>query len=254
MSVCFISDAHLGVRSPGWQQREARLVRFLHALDPAFTRLVIVGDLFDFWIEYRNLIRSEYFTVLRTLCELRERGVELHYVAGNHDFALGPFLTRQVGMCVYPDAMDARMEGVQVHVQHGDGVLPSDVLYRMLRAMLRSRLNQRLYKMMHPTLGIGFAALASRLSRHGSSGRPLKQPRIEAYRQAARGMVARHRADIVVLGHTHTAEICRGPEGVYCNTGEWIRAASYATLEGGQIRLWQLDADDSPVECQPIDW
>jgi UDP-2,3-diacylglucosamine hydrolase len=252
-SACFISDAHLGVRGAGWQEREARLLSFLRQLDQQVTHLIIVGDLFDFWIEYRNLIRAEYFDTLRILADLRERGTQLHYIAGNHDFALGPFLLNQIGMHVHTRSMDCELMGARIHVRHGDGILPSDVLYRLLHRVLRSRLNQRLYKMLHPTLGIGLAALASRLSRHGSSGRPLKGERVKAYRQAAKGLLERTGAQIVVLGHTHTPELVQGPSGTYCNTGAWLNGGSYALLRDGRIGLWRLE-QGTWSEVQPLDW
>jgi UDP-2,3-diacylglucosamine hydrolase len=253
-SVCFISDAHLGVRTPGWQARDRRIVDFLKRLEPEVSHLVIVGDLFDFWVEYRHLIRWEYFEVLRALSALRERGVEIHYVAGNHDFALGPFISDQLGIRVHPFTMTGEFHGVRLHVQHGDGILASDFMYRILRSVLRSRVNQFLYKLIHPTLGIGIAATASRLSRHGSSGRPLTQARVLAYRAAARALLTQSGAQVVVLGHTHTPEICRGPTGIYCNAGEWLRRRTYATLSEGVIKLWELDGQDRPAEIQPIDW
>jgi len=252
-AACFISDAHLGVRSPGWQSREERLLRFLRAMPSEVSDLVVVGDLFDFWIEYRNLYRSEYFQTLRVLADLRDRGVRLHYVAGNHDFALGPLLTDQVGFLVYPRALSGELLGAHIHVEHGDGVLPSEIPYRVVRALLRSRLNQALYKMLHPTIGIGLAGLASRLSRHGSSGRPLKQTRIEAYRAAAARLLKQTGAEIVVLGHSHTPELCRFAGGTYCNTGEWIHEGSYAMLSEGRIRLWKLDGQEQPGEIQSIE-
>lgn len=245
----FISDAHLGTRLPGYDQREEEMLLFLRELRGSASHLFIVGDLFDFWIEYTHAIRPIYFPVLHELRSLVEDGVELHYLAGNHDFALGPFLSDTVGITIHPDHFATRLQGKKVHLYHGDGLLRRDVGYRLLRRVLRNPLNQRLYKMLHPNVGVPLAGLFSRSSRKFMRAFDRKIP-LDEYRVWARGRLEDGN-DLVVLGHTHHPEICDFGGRVYCNTGEWIRRYSYARMEDGEITLWHRIPGAAPRQIHP---
>jgi UDP-2,3-diacylglucosamine hydrolase len=253
-SAFFISDAHLGIAPPGREPRQALLVRFLETSVEGATHLFVVGDLFDFWIEYELFIRHDYFPVLYALRRLVRGGTEVHYIAGNHDFALGPFLVDQIGLRIHASEYRGQLQGQRVLVMHGDGLLRGDFGYRLLRTVLRNRTNQRLYRMLlHPAAGVAVASFASRLSRR-ISGRPIPRRRLAAYRRAAARLLTRTPADIVVLGHTHVAELLEGPGGVYCNTGEWLRDFNYAAMQEGRIRLWQNGDRADPQEIQAQPW
>jgi UDP-2,3-diacylglucosamine hydrolase len=247
----FISDAHLGDLPAGDGSREARLIAFLERIGPRADHLFIVGDLFDFWIEYRQLIRADYFRTLCALAALRRGGTRVHYIAGNHDFALGPFLTDELGLHVYPYRFEGELQGRRLHVCHGDGLLRFDVGYRVMRRVLRSRFNQRLYRMLHPTLGIGLAALVSALSRRFSRGR-LSESVLGEYRRQAGRVLARG-FDAVVYGHTHYPELYHGAPGTYCNTGDWMRRYTYGKLEAGELTLWRQSpsGEDEQIQARP---
>jgi UDP-2,3-diacylglucosamine hydrolase len=251
-SALFISDAHLGNRHPSAQQREDRLVGFLDRLNPAPSHLFVVGDLFDFWIEYGRLIRAEYFRVLCALQRVVARGTQVHYIAGNHDFALGPFLQRDMGISVHPRAYTGTLQGKRLYVAHGDGLIGKGVMYRVLRGALRSRVNQWFYKLLPPSGGIALGLAISRMSRRVNGGN-LPEWALLEYRKAARRLLSEQHAGIVVLGHTHKADLLSGIEGVYCNTGEWMREYNYATLSGGEMSLWRT-AGDSPQRIQGQAW
>lgn len=233
----FISDAHLGVNVPGHNHRQQDLLSFLSGIRDSASHLFILGDFFDFWIEYPGLIRSDYFTAVHALRCLVESGTEVHYLAGNHDFALGPFLPDTVGVRTHPDSLDITIQGRALHLFHGDGLLRFDVGYRFLRKVLRNRLYQRLYKMLHPTLGIALANRCSRASRL-VTGPARREWFLAEYRAAAKKILGGH-PDIVMFGHTHRAEIAVASGKVYCNTGEWIREYTYARLRDGTLTLWR---------------
>jgi UDP-2,3-diacylglucosamine hydrolase len=188
---------------------------------------------------------------LCALAALRRGGTRVHYIAGNHDFALGPFLTDELGLVVYPHSFEGELQGKRLHVCHGDGLLRIDVGYRIMSRMLRSRLNQRLYRMLHPTLGIGLAAWVSALSRRTSRG-PLSESILSEYRRQAGRVLARG-FDAVVYGHTHYPELYCGAQGTYCNTGEWMRQYTYAKLEAGELTLWRVlpSGDEEQIQARP---
>jgi UDP-2,3-diacylglucosamine hydrolase len=243
----FVSDAHLGISMPGHDHRQNDLLRFFREIWNNGDELYIVGDLFDFWIEYRNAIRPDYFIVVSHIRQLVEAGIQVHYLAGNHDFALGPFLSDIVGVHLHQEHFETVIQGRKVHLYHGDGLVKADVGYRVLKKILRNPFNQRLYKLLHPNIGIPLASFFSGNSRKMLS-KWLTEEKLEEYRQNAKRYL--QTSDIVIFGHTHKPEIRRFGEKTYVNTGEWIRTYTYAKMENGDIRLWQWFADRPAEEIK----
>jgi UDP-2,3-diacylglucosamine hydrolase len=244
----FVSDAHLGISMPGHDNRQKDLLSFFDAVSRDASALYIVGDLFDFWIEYRHAIRPDYFVVVSHLRRLVESGVQVHYLAGNHDFALGPFLRDMVGVTIHQEHLETVIQGRKVHLYHGDGLVKADIGYRVLKKILRNPFNQRLYKLIHPDIGVPLASFFSGNSRKILS-KWLTEEKLEEYRQNAKRFLESN--DIVIFGHTHKAEIKKFGEKTYINTGEWIRKYTYAKMENGEISLWQWFADKNPEEIAP---
>lgn len=250
--IIFLSDAHLGVTIKGFEQREQYLCEFLRSITPQTQQMFLVGDIFDFWIEYRRLIRADYFGLLYRLKAMVESGVEIHYVAGNHDFALGPFLSNQIGIIVHDSAIDCVLQDRRVHIVHGDGLLKTDLGYRLLKAILRNRFNQAAYKMLHPSIGIFVASRFSRVSR--LFNRTMLSPWIrESYRKAGRKILDSG-PEIVVMGHTHFAEIVTGEGKTYVNTGEWLRTFSYARLRDGNTSLMRHVSGGQDETFESLSW
>jgi UDP-2,3-diacylglucosamine hydrolase len=238
--VYFVSDAHLGIKMPAYENRQEDLLSFLDEVSKDAESLYIVGDLFDFWIEYRHAIRPDYFVVVSHLRHLVESGVKVHYLAGNHDFALGPFLSDIVGLHIHPEHFETVIQSRRVHLYHGDGLIKKDVGYRILKKILRNPVNQKLYKLLHPNIAVPLALFFSGNSRKMLSNW-LTEEKLEEYRQNAKRYL--ESSDIVIFGHTHRPEIKKFGEKTYVNTGEWIRKYTYAKMENGEITLWQWFAD-----------
>ncbi len=251
-SVFFISDAHFGIHMPGYDNREKLFKELVDQICCRGTDLIIVGDLFDFWVEYRHAIRPDYFPVLVQLSRLVESGVKVHYLAGNHDFALGEFLQRTIGISVYENSLDLQLQGRKIHLFHGDGILKKDVGYRVLKSLLRNKAYQKLYKMIHPDLGVAFGIFCSGSSRKYTSRR-ISQAIIEEYRQAAFKDLQNSASDLVIYGHTHHGELVRFGSKEYCNTGAWLVHQNFATLLNGEMILWKYVQGSAPVKVDPID-
>ena len=241
----FVSDAHLGIPIQGHDDRQAHLFSFFDSIAADAEALYIVGDLFDFWIEYKCAIRPDYFPVVSKLYSLVQSGIRVHYLAGNHDFALGPFLTDVVGVSIHHDHFETGIQGKKVHLFHGDGIVKSDVGYRMLKKILRNPFNQRLYRLLHPNIGVPLASFFSGNSRKMLANW-LTEEKLEEYRKSAKHLL--ETSDIVIFGHTHRPEIKKFGEKVYVNTGEWIRKYTYAKMENGEIKLWQWFPDRPATE------
>lgn len=232
----FISDAHLGANIPGAEERGNILISFLEDIAHKASHLFIIGDLFDFWIEYKHAIRPEYFHVLYELRRLKKLGVELHYIAGNHDFAIGDFLTDTIGITIHHSGQfSITLQGKNLYICHGDGLLNSDNILRFIKGMLKNPLYQRIYKLLHPDLGISVAEVFSRTSRSQINFRHQDED-IREYRSIAKTILDKG-ADIVIFGHTHYPEIHTWNNKIYCNTGDWIHHFTYAVLENSKISL-----------------
>jgi UDP-2,3-diacylglucosamine hydrolase len=231
----FISDAHLGIEIDGGEEREAALIEFLAGISGRAGQLFIVGDLFDFWIEYRRAIRPDYFPVLAALYDLVRSGTEIHYCLGNHDFAIGPFIEKTIGINVHRDGFSGIVQGKRIRAVHGDDLRPGDRAGLVLRKILRNRALQYLYRALHPNIGVSLGEFFSRLSRNYLLTEPSPEI-LGVYREAAEKLLAGGN-EIVVAGHTHVPELIDLPSGRYCNTGNWIRRYSFARMEGGEIGL-----------------
>jgi len=234
-TVYFVSDAHFGLGGDE-AERIARFSEFAAEVRRRATDLYVVGDMFDFWIEYRSVIRRDYFPVLYELRRVADSGVRVRYVAGNHDFALGRFLEDAVGVAIHRGCVDAELQGRRVHVSHGDRVRKGAAL-RIVDRLLRSGFLQSLYRVIHPDLGIKIGSAVSAASKKRRGAADISARNLEKYRNAARARLNGGKCDLVVFAHTHHAELTSIGGGEYCNTGSWMTGRDYATLRGGRIQL-----------------
>jgi UDP-2,3-diacylglucosamine hydrolase len=153
-------------------------------------------------------------------------------------------------MTVHPGPVKAELQGKRVYLYHGDGLIRRDVGYRLLKRLLRNPVNQSLYKLLPAGFGMAFAAACSASSRRVGE-RLLNAKIIDEYRRHALDRLNEGN-DIVYFGHSHCAELSRWGDKIYCNTGAWMRHFNYATLSGGNVRLWRY-RQEGPEEIPAID-
>ena len=240
-SPCYVfSDAHLSATTPG---EERTVLAFLAHVKGAARSLVINGDLFDFWFEWRTVIPRPHFRVLAALSEVVGSGIEVLYVAGNHDCWGGDVLRRDVGVRYVQGPWDGGLAGWRAHVDHGDGLRArEDRRYRMLRRVLRNRLAIAAFRLLHPDLGTRLATGSSEASRrHGAhdEGAGLREI-------AMRKLDETKDTDLVVFAHSHVAALEQAPGGgVYANAGGWMSAPTYLVLtpERIELRRWTGSAE-----------
>ena len=233
--VYFISDAHLGIDDYAAEEaRRDRLLTFLRSLRGRTRQLYIVGDLFDFWFEYRSVVPRQHFTVLRELSSLVESGTRIVYLAGNHDFWLGTFLDEQVGVETTAGPLIVTHHGRRIYIAHGHGLIDRDLGYRIVSKVLHSRLSIRLFQMIHPDCGFAIGRLVSRLSRR--HGTPTAWDPRKTYQELAFSLLD-DGYDIVVFGHNHCPTLQYRGEKVYINLGDWLRHDTYGVLRDGRMSL-----------------
>ncbi len=231
----FVSDAHLGVNEREIErQKERELIKFLDLVQSDGQQLFILGDLFDFWFEYRTVIPKGYHRLLAKLSELVEKGVEINYLAGNHDFWLGNFFEEEIGMRVHPDPFGATIGKAKFYLHHGDGLAKKDLGYRILKRILRNRLNIWLYSWLHPDLGVGLACLSSRSSRHYTSHKDYGE--VDGMVNFAANKIAEG-FQYIVMGHNHKPVYESIGKGYYVNLGDWISHYTYGVYDGKDFHL-----------------
>lgn len=235
-SAYFISDIHLSSHIEDWQdERHQKLLRFLKQIANDATHLYLVGDVFDFWFEYKYVIGKAFFPVLFALQRLREKGVEIHLLAGNHDFALGRFFDRTMGIKTWLDACELELAGKRFYLYHGDGLVASDRAYRFMKRMFRNRTNQFLFRWLHPDWGFPFARRLSGSSRKYTNQNNANRDESEYFDFADKKFDEGF--DYVLMGHRHNPLVHARGEKRYINLGDWIEKFSYAHFDGTTLEL-----------------
>lgn len=231
----FISDVHLGMsNSKSERQKERRLLSFLDHVAISGERLFIVGDLFDFWFEYRTVIPRGYMRTLSALNHLREIGKELHYIAGNHDFWMRDFMPTELNIQIHFDAFEYELNGKRFWFHHGDGIAADDGGYRFLKKVFRNKANIFLYSLIHPDVGIPLAKWVSHRSRNHTTK---KGPPDDSDYRALAHQKFREGFDYVLFGHLHSPILQEYGEKSYLNLGDWINHFTYAVFDGEELKL-----------------
>lgn len=233
MRIIFFSDVHLGAFDE-YNNRRKKFLDFLESEAALADRIVINGDLFDFWFEYRQAIPRGLTDVLSHLYLLSRKGIEIHYVPGNHDFWMCDFFQQELGIILHSEIYDFTSHGKKIHVFHGDGIAGNDVGYRIMKKIFRFRPNIWLYRWLHPDLGIPLAKSISHTSRMSSRNKELLDEsdyRNYALKKGQEGF------QIVILGHRHVPVMENLGSVLYINLGDWIEHFSYAVFQDGEIVL-----------------
>jgi UDP-2,3-diacylglucosamine hydrolase len=235
-----VSDLHLGAVSEAVRQAFIRFTREWHG---RVETLLINGDLFDFWCEYRTVFPSLHFHTLRALADLRESGVKLILVGGNHDAWGGRFLESEVGIELADGPIELELAGRRALVAHGDGLGPGDMGYKILRRVLRSRPMCGLMRWVHPDVTCRIAQGVSRTSERTERGFDAARERAQVLEDyAADTLRERDDIELVVFGHCHTPQVKQvGSHGYYINSGDWVTHRTYTvvTAETIEQREWE---------------
>ncbi len=238
-----LSDAHLGFATRDAERSLLDLLR--HAREHAGS-VVINGDLFEFWFEWRHVMPRPAFRVLAALADLRDAGIPVVLIAGNHDCWGGDLLRQDVGIDYRLEPWDGLLGGWRAHVAHGDGLRPAeDRGYRMLRAVLRNPVSIALFRWLHPDLGTKLASATSNTSRN-------HQPRdggAGLQRVAGAMLDARADLELVIFAHAHVASLQRVGRGVYANAGAWMDGPTFLRITPDRVELCRLDAGAITVEA-----
>ena len=235
-NIFFLSDAHFGAPIGVSESEKVRkLTDFGKEVINEGDTLFFLGDLFDFWFAWRQVIPKSAFRILHILRGWREKGIDMYYLAGNHDFRLGGFLEEEIGFKTFRDRIDFIAGGKKFHLFHGDGVQKSDVGYRVLKRVFRNKVNQQLFMLIHPDLGIMIADWSSSKSRESQVLKNPSKAEDDYYAYAQKKI--EEGFDYILMGHTHRPLLKKLGKGCYLNTGNWYSAFSYGKFDGSELTL-----------------
>ncbi len=235
----FISDAHFGAHDDQTERlKVGRFVSFLSHPDRAGVVVWFLGDLFDFWLEYRHAVPRVSVRVLAVIRSFVDAGGEFHLLVGNHDYWVRDYFAAELGITIHRKDVKIEREGKKILLTHGDGKAPSDGGYRMLKRVLRWRPGIWLYRHLPVDWALALAASTSHSSRRLTSGRTDKFA--AEYREYATKMLGEGYY-AVIMGHLHHAHLEQIGDGWYINSGEWFESFSYVLREGTSFSLlnWQ---------------
>ncbi len=241
-SLFFASDFHLGAPDPSSsEKRERKIVGWLEEVSKEAAAIFLVGDLFDFWYEYKYVIPKGFTLFLGKIKELRERDIPIYFFTGNHDMWMFDYFPKELDVPVLRNPVIIETPGHRLFVGHGDGLGPGDRLYKLIKYLFTNPFIQWLFGWIHPRIGFAIARAASSRSRISGKKKDsgFEQKEKEwlwhyCERQQAAGMAC----DFYVFGHRHVPldlEVRGGSR--YLNLGEWINHFTYVKYDGQQAKL-----------------
>ncbi|MFA5047003.1 MAG: UDP-2,3-diacylglucosamine diphosphatase [Paludibacter sp.] len=243
--IYFISDAHLGsllVKDP--RAHEKKLVDLLDKLKGDATAIYLLGDMFDFWYEYRTVVPKGFVRFLGKLAELTDAGVEIHFFTGNHDIWTFGYLEKEIGMIIHREPLTVQIGNKKFFLAHGDGLYAEDKGFKIIRKIFHSRMAQKLFRLVPPQLGQGFGYNWSKRNR-------LKIQHIENKFQGevkenlvvfAKKYIETHEVDFIMFGHRHIAlDLQLKDRKRVIILGDFVGIFSYGVFDGENFRLEFVD-------------
>jgi UDP-2,3-diacylglucosamine hydrolase len=235
--IYFISDVHLGLFERKKDQlREQQLLELLRVISKDCSALYLVGDIFDYWFEYKTVVPRHFYRTLAALKWMRESGIEIEYLMGNHDFGHLDFFEKELDIKIYPDDIERNLLGKKFYLSHGDGKSYKDTGYKILKKILRSPVSQWIYTKLHPNLGIGLASHSSKSSRGYTDSKDFNDAERDGMRDFAIKKIEEG-FDYVIMGHRHKLHDEKISKGKYINLGDWISEPHCGRFDGKKFEL-----------------
>ncbi len=238
--IYFASDFHLGVPTREKSlEREKLIVQWLDEIRKDAAEIYLMGDMFDFWFEYKNAVPKGFTRLLGKLAEICDSGIPVYLFTGNHDMWMFDYLQDELGVIIYRKPVVKEFNGKKFFLAHGDGLGPGDNGYKFIKKVFANPLLQWMFARIHPNTGIGIANFWSGQSR-GSGGiekDKWKGDENEYLVQFVKKTLLKEHYDYFIFGHRHLPLEMKIADSVYINLGEWINYSSYAVFDGDKLEL-----------------
>src|SRR5215471_10265629 len=249
--IYFLSDFHLGAPDhKSSLEREKTIVEFLEIIKKDAAEVFIVGDIFDFWYEYRKVVPKGHVRLLRKMAELTDLGIKLHFFVGNHDMWMKDYFEKELNIPVYFGPKDFEWNGKSFHIAHGDGLGPGDHKYKFIKKVFRNPFSQWLFGIFPPYMGMGLANYLSRRSRAqtGATEEVFLGEEKEWLIIYSKELQQKNNYDFFVFGHRHLPIDFRLSNGSrYINLGDWINYFTYAVFNGRILELRSYKGKDAKI-------
>lgn len=249
MKVYFASDLHLGAPAlNNNKEREKLFVKWLDEIKEDADKIYLLGDIFDFWFEYKQAIPRGHTRFLGKLSEICDKGIEVHLYTGNHDFWIFDYLESECGIIIHRDTESIIIDNKKIFLGHGDGLGDYDKSYKILRKIFNNKFLQTVFSWIHPDIGIWIAHKWSAHSRLKDTGKI----EAESFRGEENEWLIKYSKDILktdfynffVYGHRHyPIDINIGNNSRYINLGDWITHFTYGVLNNGVFELKKYKED-----------
>lgn len=240
-NIYFLSDFHLGAPDAKSSLiREKKIISFLDEIKDKAEQIFILGDLFDFWFEYKTVVPKGHVRILGKLAEITDSGIPIHFFVGNHDMWMKDYFQRELNIQVYFEPFAFNLNGKDMLIGHGDGLGPGDHGYKTIKKLFRNPIAQTLFGCIPPFFGIGLANFFSRKSRAktGKSDEVFECEEKEWLVTYSKEILQKKHYDFFIFGHRHLPlDIKLNTESRYINLGDWIKYNSYAVFDGNTIEL-----------------
>jgi UDP-2,3-diacylglucosamine hydrolase len=239
--IYFASDFHLG--APDYESslaREKKIVSWLSQIENDAAEIFLVGDIFDFWFEYKRAIPKGFVRLQGKIAELTDKGIPVHVFTGNHDMWIFDYLPKELGVTLYREPIQREFFGKNYFIGHGDGLGPGDKGYKFLKKVFANKFCQWCFARLHPNFGIWLADKSSKTSRAktGSSDEKFQGEEGEWLIHFCKDTLKTEHYDYFVFGHRHLPlEIEIGANSKYFNLGEWINYCTYLEVSQSGVEL-----------------
>ena len=230
--IYFASDFHLG--SPNLEEshkREKLIVEWLTEIENDAKAIYLIGDIFDFWFEYKTVVPKGFIRLLGKLAQLTDNGTEVHLCVGNHDLWMRDYLKKEIGVNIHHSNIIIKEKNKKFFIGHGDGLGKGDLFYKLLRKVFTSKICQWIFSRIHPNVGITLAHIWSRSSRKNKQEEKFISNKKEILYNYCKEKQLLNPVDYYIFGHRHLAlEIVIDNKAKYINTGDWLNHYSYAVF------------------------
>jgi len=219
--------------------REKLFVQWLDEIKSDAEAIYLVGDIFDFWFEYKKAVPKGYVRLLGKLAEISDSGIPIHIFTGNHDMWLFDYLEDEINAHIYREPIEISLKGKRFFIGHGDGLGPGDNGYKLIKKIFKNKVCQWLFERIHPNLGISIAQYWSKKSRiaNGEKDESFHGEK-EWLTQFCKEKMKTIEVDYFIFGHRHLPlEVDLGNNTTYINLGEWVNYNSYAVFDGKKLEL-----------------
>jgi UDP-2,3-diacylglucosamine hydrolase len=239
--IYFASDQHLGApTSDKSKEREKKLVRWLDQVKVDAEAIFLLGDLFDFWFEYKTVVPKGFVRVLGKLAEIKDSGIPIYFFVGNHDLWMNDYFEKELGIPVYHEPKEFTFSGSTFLIGHGDGLGPGDNGYKRMKKVFTNPFCKWLFRWLHPDLGVRLAQYFSVKSKliSGEEDVLYLGEEKEDLIQYSKQVLSKKHYDYFVFGHRHlpmTLALEKNSE--YVNLGDWISYFTYGVFDGESLEL-----------------